>query len=186
MGRGNVCVTGKHEGLYYIDNDHFHVYRRDEPDSDDEFQTRLLRDLSYEELTGGEWHLDEWETEEEKDDILDELIDRFGEPPQSVCNLLDIALLKVKAHENFITAVAEKPGGVRITMYPQAEVAPEKIPPLVGEFGKRLRFVPDTTPYFVYIPQGDGELLVQLDYVVDRIGEIKRQDKKMEETHNEE
>ena len=35
MGRGNVCVTGKYEGLYYIDNDHFHVYRRDEPDSDD-------------------------------------------------------------------------------------------------------------------------------------------------------
>ena len=93
------------------------------------------------------------ETVAEKDDILDELIDRFGEPPQSVCNLLDIALLKVKAHENFITAVAEKPGGVRITMYPQAEVAPEKIPPLVGEFGKRLRFVPDATPYFVYIPQ---------------------------------
>lgn len=22
MGRGNVCVTGPHEGLYYIDNDH--------------------------------------------------------------------------------------------------------------------------------------------------------------------
>lgn len=126
------------------------------------------------------------ETVAEKDDILDELIDRFGEPPQSVCNLLDIALLKVKAHKNFITAVAEKPGGVRITMYPQAEVAPEKIPPLVGEFGKRLRFVPDTTPYFVYIPQEDGELLVQLDYVIDKIGEIKRQDKKMEETHNEE
>ena len=103
-----------------------------------------------------------------------------------MCNLLDIALLKVKAHENFITAVAEKPGGVRITMYPQAEVAPEKIPPLVGEFGKRLRFVPDTTPYFVYIPQEDGEMLAQLDYVIDKIGEIKRQDKKMEETHNEE
>lgn len=77
MGRGNVCVTGKHEGLYYIDNDHFHVYRRDEPDSDDEFQTRLLRDLSYEELTGGEWHLDEWETEDEKDDILECFIESF-------------------------------------------------------------------------------------------------------------
>ena len=63
MGRGNVCVTGKYEGLYYIDNDHFHVYRRDEPDSDDEFQTRLLGSLSYEELTGGEWHFDEVETE---------------------------------------------------------------------------------------------------------------------------
>lgn len=77
MGRGNVCVTGKYEGLYYIDNDHFHVYRREEPDSDDEFQTRLLRDLSYEELTGGEWHFDEWETEDEKGDILECFIESF-------------------------------------------------------------------------------------------------------------
>lgn len=29
MGRGNVSVSGRYEGLYYIDNDHFHVYRRD-------------------------------------------------------------------------------------------------------------------------------------------------------------
>lgn len=27
MGRGNVCTFGKYEGLYYIDNDHIHVYR---------------------------------------------------------------------------------------------------------------------------------------------------------------
>lgn len=78
MGRGNVCVTGPHEGLYYIDNDHFHVYRRDEPNSDDEFQTRLMGDLSYEELAGGEWHFDEWETEDEKDDILECFIESFA------------------------------------------------------------------------------------------------------------
>ena len=59
MGRGNVCVTGAYEGLYYIDNDHFHVYRRDKPDSDDEFQTRLMGNLSHEELTSGEWLYDE-------------------------------------------------------------------------------------------------------------------------------
>lgn len=77
MGRGNVCVTGEYEGLYYIDNDHFHVYRRDEPDSDDEFQSRLLGDLSYEELTSGEWHFDEWETSDEEDDILECFIESF-------------------------------------------------------------------------------------------------------------
>mgnify|MGYP001028681668 CR=1 FL=1 len=77
MGRGNVCVTGAYEGLYYIDNDHFHVYRRDKPDSDDEFQTRLMGNLSHEELTSGEWLYDEWGTEEEKDDILECFIESF-------------------------------------------------------------------------------------------------------------
>ena len=71
MGRGNVCVTGKYEGLYYIDNDDFHVYRRDEPDSDEEFETRLLKNLSCQELTGGEWSFDEWGTREEESDILE-------------------------------------------------------------------------------------------------------------------
>lgn len=113
------------------------------------------------------------ETVAEKDDMLDELIDRFGEPPQSVCNLLDIALLKVKAHETFITSIAEKPNGIRIVMYQNASVFPEKIPVLIGEYGKRLRFVPDAVPYFVYQPTGDGGILGQLDHVVDKISEIK-------------
>lgn len=113
------------------------------------------------------------ETVAEKDDMLDELIDRFGEPPKSVCNLLDIALLKVKAHNSFVTAVAEKPNGIRIVMYPKAEVAPEKIPSVLECFGKRLRFVPDAVPYFVYVPEEEDELLSQLNYVVDKISEIK-------------
>ena len=76
MGRGNVCVAGPHEGLYYIDNDHFHVYRRDEPGVEYP-ETRLMGDLSYDELTGNEWLYDEWGTGEEEDDILECFISSF-------------------------------------------------------------------------------------------------------------
>lgn len=119
----------------------------------------------------------EIETQAEKDDMMDELIDRFGEPPQSVCNLLDIALLKARAHETYITAISEKSNGIRIQMYRQAEVAPEKIPGLIEQFGKRLRFVPDTDPYFVYVAKEGEELLSQLNYVVENIGELRTQSK---------
>jgi hypothetical protein len=77
MGRGNVCVTGRYEGLFYIDNEHIHVYRRDDPYSD-EPETRLMGSLSYEELTGGDWLYDEWGTGEEEDDILECFMDSFG------------------------------------------------------------------------------------------------------------
>lgn len=77
MGRGNVCVTGTYEGLYYIDNDDFHVYRRDDPHSDDEFESRLLKDLSYQELTGGEWYYCESDTAEEEDSILECFVEGF-------------------------------------------------------------------------------------------------------------
>ena len=70
MGRGNVSVSGRYEGLYYIDNDHFHVYRRDEPGVEYS-ETQLMGDLSYDELTGIEWLYDEWGTAEEEDDILE-------------------------------------------------------------------------------------------------------------------
>lgn len=76
MGRGNVCVTGPCESLYYIDNDLFHVYRRDEPFAE-ETETRLMGDLSFEELTGSDWFYDEWGTGEEEDDILECFIENF-------------------------------------------------------------------------------------------------------------
>lgn len=115
----------------------------------------------------------EIETPAEKDDMMDELIDRFGDPPGSVCNLLDIALLKVRAHDSFITSIAQKPNGIRIVMYQEARVETAKIPDLVGAFGKRLRFVPDAVPYFVYIPDESEDILSQLGYVIEKISEIK-------------
>lgn len=47
-------------------------------------------------------------TEAEQDDMIDELIDRFGEPPRSVFNLLQIALLKNKASDAGISEIVQK------------------------------------------------------------------------------
>ncbi len=70
MGRGNVCTTGKFEGLYYVDNEDFHVYRRVD-DLSDCPETRLLGELDYAELTGGGWLYDEEGTSCEEDDVLE-------------------------------------------------------------------------------------------------------------------
>lgn len=109
----------------------------------------------------------EIETEEEKNDMVDELLDRFGEPPKSVMNLLAIALLKAKAHKAYITEIASKKKGLRFTMYPQAKIASKGIPDLIGRMGRRLRFVPETPPYFHYEPE--GSLLEQAEMIVNEI-----------------
>ena len=36
-------------------------------------------------------------TQEDADDLLDEIVDRYGEPPKGVLNLVGIALLRAKA-----------------------------------------------------------------------------------------
>ena len=71
MGCGNCCVFGRYEGLYYIDNDDFHVFRRADAASDDCPEPRLMRDLDYEELTDGTWLYDDLATELEEEDILE-------------------------------------------------------------------------------------------------------------------
>ena len=45
------------------------------------------------------------ETHAESEDMKEELLDRFGEVPKSVDNLLRIALLRVLAHDLYITEV---------------------------------------------------------------------------------
>ncbi len=46
--------------------------------------------------------------QEEADDITDELIDRYGDPPQGVTNLIAIALLRARAARLGISEIAQK------------------------------------------------------------------------------
>lgn len=78
MGRGNVCVTGPYEGLYYIDYDDVDVYRRNSH-LEDYPETKFRRELSYEEICGNEWVYDEWGSAEEQDYVLECFISRFSE-----------------------------------------------------------------------------------------------------------
>ena len=128
----------------------------------------------------------EIETEEEKSDMIDELVDRFGEPPGSVHNLLTIALLKEKAHRAYITEIVSKENALRFSMYAKADIDASRIPELVASMGGRLRFVPGAMnspgsnrpgsmcrPYFLYEPQGD--FLIEAGDIVDKIQKLCRQ-----------
>ena len=54
------------------------------------------------------------ENEEEMDDMLEELIDRFGDIPRKVQQLLNIAGLKALAHSAYVTSVEQKENTFRI------------------------------------------------------------------------
>ena len=55
-------------------------------------------------------------TQEDADDLLDELVDRYGDPPKGVMNLLAIALLRARAAAAGITEITQKEGGVMLTL----------------------------------------------------------------------
>ena len=54
------------------------------------------------------------ESQEDREDVLDEMIDRFGEPPQATLNLLTVALVRASAKKCLITNVLEESGEIRI------------------------------------------------------------------------
>ena len=77
MGRGNCCVFGKYEGLYFIDNDDIHVYCRAGRDTGEPPELRLLRDLDFSSLMDGTWIYHEMATCAEEEDILSCFMEDF-------------------------------------------------------------------------------------------------------------
>ena len=55
-------------------------------------------------------------TQEDADDLLDEIVDRYGEPPKGVLNLVEIALLRANARKVKITDIRQKASDVLFTM----------------------------------------------------------------------
>ncbi len=54
-------------------------------------------------------------TQEDADDLLDEIVDRYGEPPKGILNLIDIALLRAKARQSGIRDIRQKSGDILFT-----------------------------------------------------------------------
>ncbi len=91
------------------------------------------------------------ESEEETEEMLEELIDRFGDPPKSVENLLYIARVKSMAHRAYFTEVSQKADMIRFTLYEKAKIDVLKIPELVAAYDPYVKFQTDAkAPCFIY------------------------------------
>ena len=84
-------------------------------------------------------------TEEEADDLTDELIDRFGDPPPGVNALIHVALLRGEAGRAGITDISQKQGYLRFTV---KDFDMEKVSALYAtpEYKGRLRVEAGSKP----------------------------------------
>lgn len=101
------------------------------------------------------------ETFAEKEDMMQELEDRFGHVPVSVENLLRINLIRVKAHSMYITDVRNVKERIQFVLRPDANILPEKIPEFIKLFRGSMTFTPIGTPTFTYRCEWTG--LVEKD-----------------------
>jgi transcription-repair coupling factor (superfamily II helicase) len=55
-------------------------------------------------------------SQEDADDLLDEIIDRYGDPPKGVLNLIDVALLRANARSVHIRDIRQRGTEVQFTL----------------------------------------------------------------------
>ncbi|MBO5292161.1 MAG: transcription-repair coupling factor [Lachnospiraceae bacterium] len=108
------------------------------------------------------------ENQAECEDMKEELLDRFGEIPKSVDNLLRISLIRVAAHKLYVTELKGKNEEIVMTMKEDARIHVDKIPILLEASGNHLKFSAKGVPVFTYhykkygMVEKDAELLLSL------------------------
>ncbi|MBQ9906072.1 MAG: transcription-repair coupling factor [Oscillospiraceae bacterium] len=99
------------------------------------------------------------ETEADQTDLIDELIDRFGDPPKSLLNLIGASLLRNTAGRLGINEITQKRGALFFFVtQPNAK----QLQALMVKYYDRIAFNDKTAPYYVAVRIKKGELSVDL------------------------
>ena len=113
------------------------------------------------------------ESEEEYRDMQDELMDRFGELPKNVENLLTIALIKALAHKAWITEISNIGTQLKFVMYQEAKIDVAGIQAIIDRYQGRLKFVTDSAPHFMYtMDKTTNDMKEYKQIILDIIGDI--------------
>lgn len=89
-------------------------------------------------------------SEQHIEQLLDELIDRFGEPPETVLQLLEVARLKNTARQLGVKSLVEQTMQIEIAFSDQPNVAVENLLQLKEVFGTAVKIIPGP-PEFIRI-----------------------------------
>ncbi len=106
---------------------------------------------------------------EDADEMLDEIIDRFGDPPSQVNSLIQVALLRGAAGAAGINAIKQKGGALVFELY-EENFAVERVTQLYAEerYKGRLKVEPGTKPCLsLKIKRGEKVIDIVRGFVAD-------------------
>ncbi len=97
-------------------------------------------------------------TEDDRSDVIDELIDRFGEPPRSVETLCDISLIRASASRHSVTEITQRDGSVLIYI---SDIKSESVAKVCSHLRGRSMLSAGAKPYIaVRIANGETPVSV--------------------------
>ncbi len=97
-------------------------------------------------------------TEEDADDVVDELVDRYGDPPRPVNNLISVALLRAAAAKNGVSEISQKGTNLNFLL---SEFDLQRVSALCGDtkYRGRLLFSAGEKPYLALRLRKDEDIL---------------------------
>ena len=110
-----------------------------------------------------EKHLKDETLQEHLEDVLDELIDRYGSPPKSVQGLVDVSLVRVTAARVGIAEIVQR--GDQLILYSDI-VGPKQLDKVMEQYPHRVLYNAIGRPYLsLRVQKGESPLVLLRDVV---------------------
>ena len=115
------------------------------------------------------------ETQEESEDMIEEMTDRYGDTPAPLIRLMDVALLREEAHQAWLFSIEQKGSKILFTMNPRAKVRVEEIDGFLKRYRNKMKIKLEANPVFVFestgIPKKD--LLAKVREIIGGIQKLQ-------------
>lgn len=96
-------------------------------------------------------------TEEDIQNVTDEIIDRYGTMPKEVENLIEIARIKNLARKANVLKISQKKDGI-VFLYEASKFDISCIDEMVKKYNRRIRFSPGREPYITLLLEKKTEI----------------------------
>lgn len=87
------------------------------------------------------------ENDEDEAEIIDELIDRFGDIPRDTMNLIKISKIRAMAGKLGVTEILQQGYKVIFTLWENVKLSQETMAALIGEYGGKMMLYGGSEPY---------------------------------------
>ena len=113
---------------------------------------------------------------DKKDEKIEELTDRYGDPPKPLLSLMDVALLREEAHQAWLLSIEQKGSKILFTMNPRAKVRVEEIDDFLKQYRNKMKIKPEANPVFVFESEGTlkKELLAKVREIIKNIHKLEK------------
>ncbi len=106
-------------------------------------------------------------TNEDINNVKEDIKDRFGKIPKEVYNLLEIAKIKEMAKENGIIKISQKRDNIIFSIDPENFIL--DINKLIKLYNNRIKFSPAKEPYITYKLDNSSDILTEIIYFLQKL-----------------